>query len=198
MSNKNKPRLSLRGDQNVPTTELIAQPAAEPNAPIQEKTMEAVQEKNPEPAPDQSGLTAKQMAAAEEINSLRAKQLADQANQEPPAPMVPIAEVAARGYEALQEAFKRHNENREKKKEYIPPPRTLRQMSQLEEELEAGRRSQQRAEAQKLASQPAPTDLNKEGFTTPVYRPGDVVPDPTIPARGGSVAGTRQFGTDAP
>lgn len=164
--------------------------------------MEASQQDQTEPtkeAPEeQIGPTAKEMAAAEEANSLRMRQLAAQAEAPPPEPAVPIADLAARGYDALHEAFKKHNENAAKKKEYIPPPRTERQMSALQEELEAGRKTQQKAEAQQRASQPEKVDANKEGFTTPVYRPGDMVPDPTIPAKGNYVAGGRTYGADAP
>jgi hypothetical protein len=138
--------------------------------------MEAVEEKAPVETPEQSGPTAKEMAAAEEQNALRAKRLAEQQQAPPAEDPVNIVEVASRGYDALQEAFAKHNAK--KPPEYVPPPRTARQMSALEEELEAGRRTQQKAEAQKLAAQPPTVDLRKEGFTTPVYRPGDIVPDP--------------------
>lgn len=158
--------------------------------------MEAVQEKTPEASPEVTGPTAKELAAAEEQNQLRLRRLAEQADAPPPPEPVHIAEVAARGYDALQEAFAKHNAI--KPKEYVPPPRTERQMTALEEELAAGARAVARAKAQQEASRPAPVDMNKEGFTTPVYRPGDVVPDPTVSAVGGTVAGTRQYGPDAP
>lgn len=156
--------------------------------------MEAVQEKSPEKSEVTASPTAKEMAAAEEANSVRLQKLAAQ-QEAPPAPApVNIVEVAARGYDALQEAFAKHNAK--KPPEYVPPPRTARQMSALEEELEAGRRSQQRAEAQLAAAKPPVVDLNKEGFTTPTYRPGDAVPDPILPA-GNFAAGTRTYGRDA-
>ena len=159
--------------------------------------MEAPQETNEPEVMEQSGPTAKQMAEMEALNAERARRQIEIANaQADKAEPVPIADIAARGYDALHEAFRRHNENN-KPKEYVPPPRTERQMSALQEELEAGRRAQARAEAQKLAAAPVPPPSPNEGFTTPVYRPGDVVPDPTIPAAN-SVAGTRQYGPDAP
>ena len=161
--------------------------------------MEASQETPPEVVTVQSGPTAKEMAAAEEQNQLRMRALAAQADAPPDPEPVNIVEVAARGYDALHEAFARHNAI--KPKEYIPPPRTARQMSALEEELEAGRKAQQRAEAQRDAARPPPPDRN-EGFNTPVYRPGNLVPDPTILATSGpgglSAAGTREYGPDAP
>jgi hypothetical protein len=191
---KNKHRASRAAELSALITAPTSPP---PQEALQEKTMEASQEKAPEmeaPA-EQSGPTAKEMAKAEEVNQLRMRALAEQADKPPAEPDVNVIEVAARGYDALQEAFAKHNAK--KPPEYIPPPRTARQMSALEEELEAGRRSQQRAEAQKAAAPANPTDTRKEGFSTPVFRPGDVVPDPTIPAAGGFAAGNRVYGSDA-
>lgn len=152
--------------------------------------MEAVQEKTPEQPKETPGLTAKQMAAAEEANQARLLKLAQQQEEaavpKEPAPM--ITDVVSQGYDALHEQFRRHNEMN-KPKEYVPPPRTERQMTALEEELAAGARAVARAEAAKRAQVPK-ADLNKEGFTTPVYRPGSAVPDPV---RGG----LKEFGPDA-
>lgn len=192
MSNKSKPRLSLRGDPNAPTMEPIEQAVAAINKPTLERPMEAVQEKTVEV----NAVTAKQMAEEEATNAQRARDLVALHNAEPAAPDVTLIEVAARGYDALNEAYAKHNAV--KPKEYVPPPRTPRQMANLQEELEAGRRAQQRAEAHYAANRPPPPDPVKEGFNTVVYRPGDSVPDPTVPAASGSVAGSRQFGSDAP
>lgn len=144
---------------------------------VQQDT-QAQTEMPPLSAAEPTGPTAKELAAAEEANQVRMRQLAEQQVAPPPEPPVHIAEVAARGYDALQEQFRRHNENVAKKKEYVPPPRTPNQMSRLQEELEAGAKAVERARAQQMASRPEPVDGNKEGFTTPVYRPNDVVPDP--------------------
>lgn len=138
--------------------------------------MEALQEKTQVEAPAPTELTAKQMAEAEEINMVRTRALIEQQNAEPAKGPMPIIELAAGGYEELHAAMKRHGEN--KPKEYIPPPRTERQMSQLEEELEAGRRAQQKAQAQYDSRPILQADPHKEGFTTPVYRPDGMVPDP--------------------
>lgn len=202
MSRKSRHAHSLRADPNVPTTELIAQAPAEPNAHSQETTMEAVQEKTqeaPTAQPEvQSGPTAKEMAAAEELNAVRQQKLIQQRQEQGALDedRPTLIGLAAQGREALLEGLRQHAENN-KPVEYVPPPRTARQMTQLEAELNAGRASQQRAEAQQVNRPVQPKDPN-EGFTTPVHRPGDVVPDPTIAAKGGSVAGTRQFGADAP
>lgn len=197
MSNKNKARLSLKGDLNAPTTAPIEQVQAAPSAPIQEKTMEAVQEKTQAEVTELSEPTAKQMAEMEALNAERARKQVELHNAAAErADPVPIADIAARGYDALHEAFRRHNEQN-KPKEYVPPPRTERQMTALQEELEAGRRTQARAQAQQDARPPTPPNPN-EGFTTPAYRPGNLVPDPTVAAVGGSAAGNRVYGPDAP
>lgn len=174
---KHKHHASQRGDPNAPTTA-----PTEPSTPpaTQEKTMEASQDQTTVLPPEQIGLTTKQMAAAEEINAARSIALAQQ--QEKPAEEIPTTTLAdaAKGYDALHEAFRQHNEKtKAAHKEYTPPPRTARQMSALEEELQAGARSVARAEAQRAASRPEPVDGNKEGFMTPVFRPNDSVPDPT-------------------
>lgn len=127
----------------------------------------------------QSGPTAKEMAAVEEINSARIKAqiereqaVAENSARESPT----LIEVAAQGMDALHAAILARSQ--EVPPPYVPPPRTERQMSQLQEELEAGRRAQQRAEAQQASRPVEKTDMGKEGFTTPVYRPDNMVPDP--------------------
>ncbi len=145
--------------------------------------MEVSQEKNPakarEETVDPSELTAKALAAAEEQNSLRLKKLKDreqalaaEADEEP----VSIIGLAAQGREVLLEELRAHAA-KTKPAEYIPPPRTPRQMQALQEELEAGRQSQAKAQAQ-FDSRPVPKKDVSEGFTVPVYRPNDMVPDP--------------------
>lgn len=161
---------------------------------IEEPTLEAPEEKPPEETKETQGPTAKQMAAAEEINSMRAKALSEQADKDTVEP-VALADIASRGYEALHEAFRQHREAAANRKEYVPPPRTERQMSLLEEELEAGRkageraRQQQEASAAQRASEAAAQQL-KEGFTTPVYRPDNIVPDPLLTGSGKAGQGT--------
>lgn len=197
MSNKNRPRLSLKGEANALTTEPTQRPPVEINADLsKERSMEASQETMPAAPAETTGPTAKQMAAAEEANALRMKRLAEQQQQEPEPASTPISDVAARGYDALHEAFRQHNEKTARKKEYVPPPRTEKQMANLNEELEAGARAVARAQAQREASQPNRVDVRKEGFTTPVYRPGDVVPDPIVNKQAGFVGGTRGFSPD--
>lgn len=167
-------------------------------------TTQAPAPKNaPAPGP-KTELTAKAIAAAEEQNAARlvAQKQAEEARaaaqaEEP----VSIIGLAAQGREVLLDHLRQHAQ-RAKKPEYVPPPRTDRQMSQLEEELEAGRRAQAKAQAQLDARPVVKADPVKDGFTTPVYRPGNLVPDPTIAATSGpgglSAAGTREYGSDAP
>lgn len=148
-----------------------------------------------------AGPTAKEMAAAEEANALRVKQRIErEQTQAEPVPEQNILSLAAQGMDVLHEAIRRHS-NQPTHPDYAPPPRTPRQMEALREELEAGARASARAKEQQLIAQAARAkaaaeDRAKEGFTTPVHRPGDVVPDPKVPALNGSVAGTRGF--DAP
>lgn len=144
----------------------------------EEMTVQTSEDMKAQAAPEPTGPTAKEMAAAEEANALRRKQLAEReqalaeaAAQEP----VPLVSLAAKGREALMEGLRQHALH--KPPEYVPPPRTERQMTQLEAELEAGRRAQQRHAAQQ-ASRPAPERNVNEGFTTPVHRPANMVPDP--------------------
>ena len=175
-------------------------------SPSDEQAIEAAIEAMKPPAAEtivEQGPTAKEMAAAEEQNAARLKALTEQAQRAAETGVVeeiPLVSVAAQGMDALHAAIQaRSNRPAEP---YIPPPRTARQMTQLQAELEAGARAQKRAQAQQdLANEAraraAAEEAAKNGFTTPVYRPNDVVPDPTIPAVG-FVAGTRTFGADAP
>lgn len=127
----------------------------------------------------EKGPTAKQMAAAEEANAARIQaqirreqNMAEAKDVEEPN----IVNLAAQGMDALHAALR--SRAAEKPPEYTPPPRTPRQMTQLQEELEAGRRSQQRAQEQQANRPVEKSDAGKEGFTTPVYRPNNMVPDP--------------------
>lgn len=178
---KHNHRHASRGDApNAPITEPIPQPTTEKTMETQTQTATEVAKEVAAPTPPEaSGPTAKQMAAAEEINQTRALKLAAQAEAPEPEPPVDMRELAAQGRDALHEQFRRHNENQAKQKAYVPPPRTERQMSALQEELEAGARANARSIAQQEAARPpAPVETANEGFTTPVYRPNDMVPDP--------------------
>lgn len=164
--------------------QIAALSADQPHTPPEAQGKESA----PEPS-----LTAKQMAAAEELNAAREAALTAQRQQEPAPEPPPLIEVAAQGMDALHEALRQHG-NRPVP-EYVPPARTERQMKALEEELEAGRRAGERAAAQDRAAkearaaQAAADARQKEGFTTPVYRPNDVVPHP--------LGGMGQFGAGA-
>jgi hypothetical protein len=178
MSKKHRHRPFQRVDLNDATT---AQPTAQKEtimAPTQQEVMDQSAAKEEAP----QGPTAKQMALAEEQNLARKLKLLQQQNEPPPPKPALLEEALAQGYEGLEAQMKRQAEAA-KPREYVPPPRTARQMSALEEELEAGRKTQQRAqaqleEAQRLRAAHAAAEAAKEGFTTPVYRPNDLVPDP--------------------
>jgi len=147
-----------------------------------------------EPVQD-PGPTAREMAKAEEENQARIRAIASlREEQAKPKPEEPnILGLAAQGMDVLHDAIRAHS-SQPTHPDYVPPPRTPRQMTALEEELEAGRRVQQRAQEQQ-DSRPQPVeDRDKEGFTTPAYRPTDLVPDPMLPGTNGSIGGTRRFG----
>lgn len=204
MSKKNRPSPSVRDEVNVPTTERIAQPPAEPNAPFVETKMDLQPQSNDQPEAlieetpaEPTGPTAKEMAAQEEENVARAYRII-QAQQEKLSRQIEdesrptMIEAAAGGIDSLHEAMRRASEV--KPIEYIPPPRTERQMTALEQELEAGRKAVERNKAQQAISQAARAraaaeERAKEGFTTPVHRPADAVPNP--------LGGVGTFGADA-
>ena len=180
MSKHNRPRLSLKGDPNALTTAPIEQAQVATSEPTQERPMEASQENNQEALKEVSAQTVKALAAAEEENSARKIALSKQ-NQEDAEKGEMLASqstlsAAAQGRESLRQAFEAQKE-RSKPKPYVPPPRTERQMAALQEELEAGRRTQQRAQEQ-LDNRPVPKPDPNEGFTTPQYRPDDFGPRP--------------------
>lgn len=140
--------------------------------------------KQASPAPIEP--TAKELAAAEEENLARAKAIIDrqqaQLQREVESAERPtLIEVAAQGMDALHAAVLANSQA--KVPDYVPPPRTERQMSQLEAELAAGRKAQQRHEAAAKINAEARAreeakDRLKEGYTTPVHRPADMVPHP--------------------
>lgn len=133
----------------------------------------------------EQGPTAKEMAAAEEQNALRQKALSEQLQRQMEAAAKPeeppMVSIAAEGIDALHAAIQARSNI--PKEEYVPPPRTERQMTQLEAELAAGAAAQKRAQAQQdianeARARAAAEERAKEGFTNPVYRPNDMVPDP--------------------
>lgn len=196
MSRKNRPVLSLRGETST-APEPLAQAPADPNAPLEKPNMTptdtidqqfeaAMQPEAPAPTEVQTGPTAKEMAAAEEANLARAKAIIDRQQEQAAAQAgedtrPTLIGLAAQGMDALHDAIRAASEVNPEP--YIPPPRTERQMTQLEQELEAGRRAGLRAAEQAEIGRVARArqtaeDKAKEGFTTPVYRPDDMVPDP--------------------
>ncbi len=89
--------------------------------------------------------------------------------------VVSIAALASRGRDALVDQLRKHMVN-SAPKEYTPPGLTDRQAARLKEEMDAGRRASERSAAQSaLARQPKPDPT--VGYTVPVYRPADHVPN---------------------
>jgi hypothetical protein len=203
MSKNHRHRPSLKGDPNAVTTAPTEQHQEAPNEPMQERPMEAVQEKTQEVSAETEKLKNREAADREEALQAQAiaqvKALNDAAEGKAGAEPLSLLTVAASGRDKLADAFKEHNRKvAENKKEYVPPAMTARQLANREEEFAAGRAASERAAAQ-LASRPQPkTDL-KEGFTSPMYRPGDAVPDPMLMTNGStpmSVAGTGKYDPD--
>lgn len=85
--------------------------------------------------------------------------------------------AASQGMDFLHAAIRRKREESEAKAAaYVPPPMTQRQREKLEAESKAGAAAVAR-HAEQLANRPqVKPDPQKEGFSTPVRRPGDHVP----------------------
>lgn len=132
--------------------------------------------------------------AAERVAQARANGEEAAAMKEPEPDPEPLITMAAKGREYLLEQMRLHQNK--PKKEYVPPPMTDKMRANIEEEMEAGRRTQQRHQEQwDNRPQPKP-DPREGGPSTPVHRPGNVVPDPKLPA-GPFAAGTKVFSPDA-
>ncbi len=138
-------------------------------------------------------------AAAEERRAaaLLAQSRAQQA--EPlPEPEENLMSLAAKGREHLMQRLREHAaKSAAKKEEHKPPPMTERMRQNIEAEQAAGKRARERHEAEAAARTPPPAKEVWDGTNTPVMRPGDVVPDPLVPAGTGFAAGNRQYGPDA-
>lgn len=104
-----------------------------------------------------------------------------------------LVQVMSQGREHLLQKMREHAKQSAAKKEaYSPPPMTDRMRLRIEEEQAAGRRAAARHQAELSYRTPPPPDPT-EGSTTPVHRPGSAVPDPTVPAPSGFVAGSGQY-----
>lgn len=119
-------------------------------------------------------IAAAQMDAAREVNAMPEEEPQD------------IASIAARGRDYLMERMRLHQEEQSAREtSYVPPPMSAGMRSRIEEELEAGRKTQAKHEAQK-ASRPAPdiseNERKAQGTNAPVMRPGNMVPDPRAPS----------------
>jgi hypothetical protein len=151
------------------------------------------------PQPPETGPSAKDQAMIEERNA--AERIAQQRASEehasmppPPADDEPVVSIAAKGLDYLHQKLREHAAK--PKPVYVPPPITEGMAERIREEQETGARAVRKHEAQQ-AARPQPVRDQREGFTTPVYRPNDVVPDPTQPAPSGFAAGNKKFSADA-
>lgn len=122
-------------------------------------------------AASEEKLAAQRIANQKAMEAATAKAMGDAAE-----PEEALGAMASKGREYLLERLRQHAETN-KPVPYVPPPMSDRMRVKLEEEQAAGRKSTERHEAQ-VASRPVPVKTAAEGFTTPVFRPNDVVPDP--------------------
>lgn len=105
--------------------------------------------------------------------------------------------AAAKGREYLLQQMRKHSATEAaNKKAYVPPPLTDRQSERTRMEMEAGRRAQAKHQAQFDSRPGATRDPREGGPATPVHRPNDVVPDPTLTNTSGFAAGTKKFSPD--
>jgi hypothetical protein len=147
---------------------------------------------------EKAGVDVKSEAAAEERRTAeliaKSREMQEEPAEAQPAQDESLVSIMAQGREHLMERMRAHAREAEAKKQaYKPPPLTERQLSALEEEQAAGRRARERHERE-LANRPPPPAKEKwDGSNTPVFRPDSIVPDPTIPATSGFVAGRGQF-----
>lgn len=157
----------------------------------------APSELNPDP---QKGPSAKEQAMMEERNAAvrlkqaRADEESETVRSTPMSePEGDLASIASQGMEYLHRKMREHAAK--PKPVYVPPPITEGMAIRIREEQEAGARAVAKHAAQQSA-RPQPVKDQRDGFTNPVYRPDDVVPDPALPA-GVSAAGTKKFSADA-
>lgn len=181
--NAEKPTLKLRAQADAEAAEAAAAIAAAKEASL------AAEQAAAAPAPVEVDKAAQREAELEAGRQAVARHAANavaaaEAPVEVKAPepkeeeFVSIAALASQGRDVLLDALRKHAET-PATPAYTPPPMTERQLTAREAELEAGRKAVARAEEQKRLYPPPPVDAAKEGFTTPVYRPGGDVPDPT-------------------
>ena len=95
---------------------------------------------------------------------------------------LPMVSILARGRDALEEAMRQHQQKKHDEPPYVPPPMSAAQAARLNEEIEAGRRTQQKHQAQVEEQRKLRAAQSREpweGSNTPVHRPGIQVPNPT-------------------
>lgn len=148
----------------------------------------------------ESDSSAREAAALEE--RLNAERIAQARNESDIAgeemERATLIGTAAKGRDALLDKLRDHANK--PKEVYSPPAMTDRQRTRLEEEMAAGRRAQEKAQAQQAHRPVPPHDPREPGPSTPIHRPGNLVPDPILMTNGSTpafVAGTKVFSAKA-
>lgn len=125
---------------------------------------------------------AEERAQAQKLAEIKAMNPEAQSEPVEDLTVLPMVTILERGRDALEEAMRQNQRKmQEAAAAYVPPPRTEAQNSRLQEELEAGRKAQAKAEEQlrlqrELAARTQPDP--REGTSTPVHRSGLSVPNP--------------------
>jgi hypothetical protein len=194
MAYKSKHRRERKMQPNETPVEA-SEPTADLDAEI-DKAMENVDVQ----AVAENQTSSREAAALEErLNAERiaqARNESDEAGEE--MERTTLIGAAAKGRESLLAKLRDHSQK--PKEVYIPPPMTERQLSRREEEMEAGRRAVAKQQAQITHRPVPPHDSREGGPSTPIHRPGNLVPDPGLMTNGSSpafVAGTKVFSPKA-
>ena len=171
--------------------------------PQNDSQVETSQPAHDDGVPDRQAIQAAAAAEERRAADLIAQSRAAQEELPPPSQAAPedesLISIMAQGRDVLMQRMREHAAQAEAKKNaYKPPPMTERQLAVLAEEQAAGQRARERHEQEQASRPPPPAKEVWDGTNTPVFRPGESVPDPTVNAPSGFVAGNRQFGADAP
>lgn len=145
----------------------------------------------------ENDISAREAATLEE--GIQSEQIAQARNESDEAgeemERTTIIGAAAQGREFLLARLRQHSDK--PKEVYVPPPMSARQLEKLELEMAAGKRAVERAEAQNTNRPVPPRDPREPGPSTPVHRPGNIVPDPLLTNTTGFAAGTKVYSPKA-
>lgn len=183
MPRKNRRHQEKTVEASQQPNDILEQIAADAKAPEDAAPAEPSQAENEAQTSNREAAALEERLTAERVAQARMMNEQAEASVEvkPAAQEETMMSLAAKGREALLHRMRQHEELTRNKPAYVPPPLTERQRSKLEEEMEAGRRAVQRHADQLAHRPPRVADPVKEGFSTPVHRPGLAVPDPKKP-----------------